>query len=288
MEIYSNPNDVIKYLKRSNLSKNTVKTYSNVLNMFFNYFKNKKRWANIKDITLEEIKSITLDDCDEFINTCNSPSDKNKKIAALRGFFKYIDENSIISKLKMVKIPERLPVYLNERQVDKFLNCSKIGENSERNYCIAIFFINIGLRLSELKDLNLSSIDKNKLFIIGKGNKERMVFLNDASQDALNNWLSIRPRVNSSALFLSKRKQRISTQMIQVLIKNIMKKAGIDIKKYSTHKLRHTNATLLRKAGASLEDIKDQLGHKDIKTTEIYAHVDEEMKEKIANKINFS
>jgi site-specific recombinase XerD len=186
----------------------------------------------------------------------------------------------------MVKIPKRLPVYMNEEQSKKFVSCSKTGRNSTRNYCMAVFFINIGMRLSELRDLNLSSIDKDKIYIIGKGDKERYVHLNDICKNALKDWLAVRPKVNSSALFISEQGNRISTQAIQKIVKETLSKAKINNKKLSTHKLRHTCATLLLEKGADISAIKDQLGHEDIKTTQIYIHVTDKKRRETANLIN--
>jgi integrase/recombinase XerD len=290
MKIYKNPKIVINFLENSGLSENTIKNYSNALSLFFKHISNKKQWGNtIENISLKDIQDIKIEDCYDFLKICKSNTDKNKKIAAIKCLFGYLNEmynySSTISKLKMVKIPERLPIHLSDKQVEKFLVNSKTKNNSERNYCIAVFFVNIGIRLSELKNLNLSNINKDKLFVIGKGNKERMVIFNPSCQSALKNWLAVRPKCNSDALFITKNGTRLSERAIQKIIKLIMKNSNLS-KKYSVHKLRHTCATLLKENGVSLEDIQEQLGHKNLETTQIYAHITEKTKRETANSIN--
>lgn len=158
-------------------------------------------------------------------------------------------------------------------------------ENSkERDYAILTLFLNCGLRLSELANINVDDIKDDKLTVIGKGNKQRTVYLNDACINAINRYLSVRPKENlkdKKALFLSKRLQRISIKTIQYLVKKYLKKANLTGKKYSTHKLRHTAATLMYKYGkVDIRTLQKLLGHSNISTTQIYTHVDDsELKE---------
>lgn len=157
-------------------------------------------------------------------------------------------------------------------------------DNHERNFAIITLFLNCGMRLSELVGINLKDIDYNeyKLNVIGKGNKERTVYLNNACIEAIKNYVAVRPKdgikFNSKdALFLSERKERISNRTVQYIVKQEFKLAGIDPDKYSVHKLRHTAATLMYKYGnVDIRALQELLGHESISTTEIYTHVDNE------------
>ena len=138
------------------------------------------------------------------------------------------------------------------------------------------------MRLSELVNINIKDINfyDNKLNVIGKGNKERTIYLNKACIDAINSYLAVRPHDgvkfdSRDALFLSKRKERISNRMVQEIVKKELIKAGLDISKYSVHKLRHTAATLMYQYGdVDIRALQVLLGHESISTTEIYTHVE--------------
>ena len=140
------------------------------------------------------------------------------------------------------------------------------------------------MRLSELVGINLKDIDfsEYKLNVIGKGNKERTIYLNNACMDAIKSYLSVRPKngikfSSKDALFLSERKERISNRTVQYIVKQEFRLAGIDPDKYSVHKLRHTAATLMYKYGkVDIRALQELLGHESISTTEIYTHVDNE------------
>ena len=157
-------------------------------------------------------------------------------------------------------------------------------DNSSRNFAIITLFLNCGMRLSELVGINIKDIDfsENKLNVIGKGNKERTIYLNKACIDAINNYLIDRPREgvkfdSRDALFLSEQRRRISNRTVQYIVKEELKFAGIDANKYSVHKLRHTAATLMYKYGnVDIRALQELLGHESISTTEIYTHVDNE------------
>lgn len=141
------------------------------------------------------------------------------------------------------------------------------------------------MRLSELVNINISDIDlsESKMTVIGKGNKERTIYLNKACMNSINDYLSIRPHDkvkfdSRDALFLSERKERISNRTVQDIVKKELKKAELDIKKYSVHKLRHTAATLMYQYGnVDIRALQELLGHESISTTEIYTHVNNEI-----------
>ena len=153
------------------------------------------------------------------------------------------------------------------------------GKNQERDYCILTLFLNCGLRISELVGLNLSDIQDDALRVLGKGNKVRIIYLNDACQDALNRWLAVRRPIqgrDQNALFLSSRNERISRSMVHAMVKKRLGEAGIDSTQYSSHKLRHTAATLMLQNGVDVRAVQEVLGHDHLNTTEIYTHIDNE------------
>jgi len=144
-------------------------------------------------------------------------------------------------------------------------------------------FLNCGLRLSELAGINLNSIKDDKLVVIGKGDKERTIYLNKACLDALNSYVeNERPKdgikaLHKNALFISRNKQRISVKTIQHLVKKHLQAAGLDTSKYSVHKLRHTAATLMYRYGnVDVRVLQEILGHTNLSTTQIYTHLDDE------------
>jgi site-specific recombinase XerD len=177
-----------------------------------------------------------------------------------------------------------LPKYLTLDDSKKLLEVAsnEDNRNNERNYAITTLFLNCGMRLSELVGINIADIkfEECQMNVIGKGNKERTIYLNKACMRAIDQYLSVRPKdkfTNSDAekaLFLSERRQRISRRMVQEIIYSELKQAGLDSSKYSVHKLRHTAATLMYQYGqVDIRALQELLGHESISTTEIYTHV---------------
>lgn len=288
-----------------NKSENTVKEYNYDLNHFLKFIMhhfNLSNEENIKDIDIKNmdlntIKKIQLDDIHAFLfyltNTYNSKAaTRARKVACIRVFFKYLaNKERILDKdptigLETPKQEKRLPKYLSLENSQKLLEVTKNedGEFAERDYAIITLFLNCGMRLSELVGINIKAIDfsENKLTVIGKGNKERTIYLNKACVKAINEYLAVRPHDgvkfdSRDALFLSKRKERISNRMVQEIVKRELAKAGLDINKYSVHKLRHTAATLMYQYGnVDIRALQVLLGHQNISTTQIYTHVENE------------
>ena len=149
------------------------------------------------------------------------------------------------------------------------------GKNKERDYCVLCIFLNCGLRISELVGLNLQDDHGDSLRILGKGNKERVVYLNDACREALDRYLAVRSEIappRTTAMFLSNRRTRISCDSVQVMVKKNLTRAGLDASQYSTHKLRHTAATLMLQNGVDVRTLQEVLGHEHLNTTQIYTH----------------
>ncbi len=288
-----------------NKSENTVKEYNYDLNHFLKFImhhfglssEENIKDVNIKNMSIDTIKKIQLDDIHAFLfyltNTYHSKSaTRARKVASIRVFFKYLtNKEKILDKdptigLETPKQEKRLPKYLSLENSQKLLETVKNedGDFKERDFAIITLFLNCGMRLSELVGINIKNIDfsENKMTVIGKGNKERTIFLNKACINAINDYLKVRPNDgvkydDRDALFLSKRKERISNRMVQEIVKRELAKAGLDINKYSTHKLRHTAATLMYQYGnVDIRALQVLLGHQNISTTQIYTHVENE------------
>ncbi|WP_303860574.1 site-specific tyrosine recombinase/integron integrase [Alkalibaculum bacchi] len=289
-------NEFRKYLYHiQGKSNNTVESYSYdlyLLFQFLDYYKNPKKGAALQEdlsyIQDEFIEEITLNDFYAFLNYCKMElSNKNattaRKVSAIRAFFKYLYRKAKVihrdpaEELEIPKIERRLPVHLNQYEAQTFLDSVK-GRNKERNQCIVALFLNCGLRLSELCSLNVNSIKKDSIYVIGKGNKEREVYLNAVAQNYLQEYLEMRKnmKIQSKALFLSERKQRLSPRAIEHMIKRLIDDCGLN-EKISPHKLRHTFATLLYKNGVDIRSIQALLGHERLTTTQIYTHTDNEI-----------
>jgi len=246
--------------------------------------------ANIYDVTLDMIKAITLNDLYQFLVYCKNDRNNNsttraRKTSTLRIFFKYLHTNKNLidsnpaELLETPKLKKSLPKFLSLEEALSFLQAID-GPFKERDYCMMVLFLNCGLRLSELCSLNISSIrPDHTLRVVGKGNKERIVYLNDACLDAIENYMNHRPTEgvppkDKDALFLSKRKTRISNKTVQYIVKTTFDKCGLGGQGYSTHKLRHTAATLMyQQGGVDIRVIQNILGHENLGTTQIYTHV---------------
>ena len=304
-----NPEYVNSFLDYSltilNKSPNSVKEYNYDLTMFLRYIKIQYHLTNetdfksitIKDIPLDMIKQITSQDIMSFLsfmalNLKAKAATRARKISTIRIFFSYLSqkakiiENNPAQNIETPKKEKRMPRYLTLDDSKKLLSVTmdENDENKERDYAIITIFLNCGLRLSELVGINISDInfDDCKLNVIGKGNKERTIYLNKACMNAIKAYLEVRPKVaikvddknSQKALFLSKRHERISNRTVQYIVDKELRKAGLDTSKYSTHKLRHTAATLMYQYGnVDIRALQELLGHESIATTEIYTHV---------------
>ena len=288
-----------------NMSNSTVSEYAFDLRTFIRFVK-----AEREGISLDELESIDMKDCDidffssitltdayAFLSYCkdergNSAKTRARKVASIRAFYKYlhvtkklIRENPM-AELDSPKLSKTLPKYLTLDQSIELLN-SIDGKNKERDFCIITLFLNCGLRLSELVSLNYTDIrSDNTMRVRGKGSKERTVYLNDACIQAINDYMKVRPKdgvIDREALFLSNRLKRISPKTVQYIVKTFIEKSGLGGQGFSTHKLRHTAATLMYQHGnVDILVLKEILGHDNISTTEIYTHViDKHIKEAV-------
>ncbi len=248
--------------------------------------------VSIRGMTVDDLKSISLRDIYDYYNyiamECNNHDKiRSRKASSLRSFFHYLTtqarllEHDPTANLELSSPKRALPKYMNLDESLTLLRTLTSQENQKshiRDYCILTLFLNCGIRLSELVGLNLSSLDfkESKMRVLGKGNKERIVYLNAACLSALREYLFVRQEVETDdpALFLSNQKKRISRRRVQQVVENALKAAGLDGRGLSTHKLRHTAATLMYQHGhVDLLTLKSILGHESISTTEIYTHL---------------
>lgn len=295
------PSFVVDFLNYISVIKNrsdlTVIEYANDLATFFRFLKVVRGLVDaetpfdeieISDLTIDTVASVTLSDAYMFLVYCKDDRNNNertraRKATTLRTFYKYlfvqkklISENPL-QELDSPKIRKTLPKYLTLDESVALLN-SVDGKFKERDYCIITLFLNCGLRLSELVSLNLSDIRSNNTMVVtGKGNKQRTIYLNDACIDSINAYLPYRPVdgvKEKDALFISRQKGRISPKTVQYIVKTTLEKAGLSDRELSTHKLRHTAATLMYQYGdVDVLAIKEILGHESLSTTQIYTHI---------------
>lgn len=306
------PPTVIEFLNYMSVIKNkselTVLEYASDLRLFFRFLLIYRKKVDestdfdsidISSIGLDLIETVTIQDAYAFLSYCrnerkNDAASRARKASALRAYFKYmsintkqIDENPM-QELESPKVKKALPKYLT---LDESINLLKSidGKFKERDYCIIALFLNCGLRLSELVGLNYGDIrSDNSMRVTGKGNKERVIYLNDMCVNAIHDYMKVRPVdgvKDKNALFLSNRLSRISPKTVQHIVKTFLDKAGLGDQGFSTHKLRHTAATLMYQQGnVDVLLIKEILGHENLATTEIYTHiVDSQLKDAVAS-----
>ncbi|MGM9538915.1 MAG: tyrosine recombinase XerC [Candidatus Onthomonas sp.] len=276
----------------------TVDEYCLDLRSFFRYLKRLKRvvpWDTpdaeipIDDVDAAFLGTVTISDIYSYLTYLNREKGLNeasraRKIAAIRSLYKYLTvkthqlSQNPVQDLDSPKLRKSLPRYLSLEESIKLLH-SVQGKNQERDYCILVLFLNCGLRISELVGLNVADIHANTLRVLGKGNKERILYLNDSCIEALDHYLVVRngmTLIEPEALFVSNQRKRISKSAVHLLVKNAIASAGLDPSLYSAHKLRHTAATLMLQSGVDVRTLQEVLGHDHLNTTQIYTHVSSE------------
>lgn len=305
MDRDANPDFLNAFLDYSitilNKSPNSVKEYNYDLNTFLKFIKMHFKMTEekdlkeieIKDFTVDTLKKIKLEDIHAFLSYLaiqfkSKPATRARKVSTIRIFFKYLSQKANLlqenpaQNLETPKLDKRTPKYLTLEESQRLLDVIETEDrNKERDYAIITLFLNCGMRLSELVGIDITDInfDEESLSIIGKGNKERTIYLNKACIKAINEYLAVRPKAvkkqeAKNALFLSERLERISKRTVQYIVEKELRKSGLDTNKYSVHKLRHTAATLMYQYGnVDIRALQEVLGHESISTTEIYTHV---------------
>ena len=314
-EIVTLPNLVKSYLNYlsgvKSKSRLTVLEYASDLRLFLRFIARTRNLCdssvafdeiNISLMDDETICSVTLDEAYLFLAYCrnernNDNNSRARKVISIKRFYHYLEVNGkiTVNRIAFLESPQKkksLPKYLTLEQSINILN-NVDGKNKERDYCILTLFLNCGLRLSELVSINISHIkDNNTLVVLGKGSKERTVYLNNACIHAIDSYLAVRPKdglIDRDALFVSNQKKRISKQSVQKMVESNLDKNGLGGMGLSTHKLRHTAATLMyQHGGVDPLQLKEILGHENLSTTEIYTHIhDDQLKEAVdSNPLN--
>lgn len=286
-------------------SEKTVAEYLTDLRTFCRFLVAKKQGIdmsgedflkiNISGLDLDFFKKVTSEDIYSFImyassSRGNGSAAKARKLSAVKSFFKYmcvkrsyIEENPAIN-IESPKKKKQLPKHLSVEECVELLSAVRNDTANDyrvRDFCILTLFLNCGMRLSELCGISLGDIDREmtSLRVLGKGSKERVIYLNSAARAALEEYLPERYAWRNvgekeNALFLSRLGKRISVKTVQWMVKKHLGEAGLEYKHYSTHKLRHTAATLMYQSGdVDIRVLKDILGHEQLNTTQIYTHV---------------
>lgn len=294
--------DYLNYMRAARgRSEGTVKEYFYDIRQFLRYMRVRKEGLAVE--SLDEVDIDTVDgellrkiekaDIYAYISYLdrerkNNSRTKFRKISSVRSFFDYLTykvdvlEKNPAENIDMPKMEKSLPVYLTLEESIRLLRSIQNFKQKNifrlRDYAIAMLFLNCGLRLSELASLNVKDLNKDRtLRIIGKGSKERLVYLNDNVERSIDAYLLARKTeglADEEPLFLSMRKTRMSNRSIQHMLEKHLKNAGFDTRKYTVHKLRHTAATLMYQFGdEDLKSLQEILGHESISTTQIYTHV---------------
>jgi len=278
-------------------SRRTVDEYYLDLRSFFRFLKRDKNLISpatpfdqipIDDIDLAFIRTVTLTDVYAYMSYLSrdrglNAASRARKVASIRSFYKYLTNKAKLlseNPVQDLEPPRRkksLPKYLDLDESLTLLDAVD-GRNASRDYCILTLFLNCGLRISELVSLNKTDVRKDHLRVLGKGNKERILYLNDACQKAIQDWLldrNILAPADELALFITlQNRRRISRAAVHKLVKKHLSAAGLDSAQYSSHKLRHTAATLMLQNGVDVRTLQEVLGHDHLNTTQIYTHVD--------------
>ena len=278
-------------------SRHTVDEYFLDLRNFFRFLKQERNLVPkalpmdtipIDDVDIALAGSVTLTDVYSYMNYLSrdrglNAASRARKVATIRSFYKYLTNKAKllpqnpVQDLDAPRQKKSLPKYLDLEESISLLE-SVDGKNSSRDLCILTLFLNCGLRISELVGLNKTDVRGEQLRVLGKGNKERILYLNPACQKALEDWLTERNAltlVDQNALFVTlQNRRRISKAAVHKLVKKHLLAAGLDATQYSSHKLRHTAATLMLQNGVDVRTLQEVLGHDHLNTTQIYTHVD--------------
>lgn len=294
--------DYLNYMRAARgRSDGTVKEYFYDIRQFLRYMRVRKEGlavesldeVDIDSVDAELLRKIEKSDIYAYISYLdrerkNNSRTKFRKISSVRSFFDYLTykvdilEKNPTENIDMPKMEKSLPVYLTLEESIRLLRSIQNFKQKNifrlRDYAIAMLFLNCGLRLSELASLNVKDLNKDRtLRIIGKGSKERLVYLNDNVERSIDAYLFARKSeglADEEPLFLSMRRTRMSNRSIQHMLEKHLKNAGFDTRKYTVHKLRHTAATLMYQFGdEDLKSLQEILGHESISTTQIYTHV---------------
>ena len=302
-EIYDAPDILMEFLEYHSTirghSDKTVMAYYTDIKILFKYLKQRRHLVDrsvpfneidITDVDIDFIKSIKIEELyryqsfsPESSNTLSAAS-RCRRTSSVKSFFNYLTNkrhlivNNITSELDMPKKKASLPRYLEENECEKLLSVCT-GKDGYRDYAILMMFMSCGLRISELVNLNLTDVYEDHVRVLGKGNKERIVYFAEGCREALDDYLAVRDTGKihddaKNALFISQKNGRFGARGIEQMLERKLLEAGLDANRFSPHKLRHTAATLMLKNGVDTRSLQEVLGHSNLSTTQIYTHID--------------
>lgn len=235
---------------------------------------------DITSLTLPFVEGIKRPDISAYLSWLGLEKNqkditRRRKIATIKSFYSYLLEMehievNVMTKIPTPKIKKSLPKYLEASEVETLLQAVN-GEFWIRDVAIILLMTSSGLRVSEVISLDCNDIYEDSVRVLGKGNKERIVYLSARTKEAMKEYATIRPKSEKTAFFLSKHETRIKVRRIQMMVKDYLTEIGKG--DLSCHKLRHTAATQMLRSGGNLREIQMILGHESISTTEIYTHV---------------
>ena len=288
-------------------SPKTISEYYLDLRMFFRFLKlmrydmpihSRLEDIPIKDIDINFIRDVTTSDIFDFLsylaNDRNpdpdspapdygiSPTSRARKLSAIKSFYKYLTvrtkqlQENPVADFEYPKLRKSLPKYLTMEQSARLLQ-SVDGQNKVRDYAILMLFLNCGIRRSELVGLNISDVYEDRIRVVGKGNKERIVYFSTPCRKAIDAYLELRRKIvltDNRALFGSRNGNRITVTAVHRLVDKALKQAGLDSTQFSAHKLRHTAATMMLSGGVDVKTVQEVLGHENLNTTQIYTHIE--------------
>lgn len=290
-----------------NQSAKTIQEYYLDLRMFLRFMvlvKNEMPYdtpldeISIRQVDVGFLESITSSDVFDFLSYLandrvkfeSTQSEEHgigsaaraRKLSAIKSFYKYLTvrtkliENNPVKDLEFPKIRKSLPKYLTLEESRRLLEAVQ-GPNATRDFAILMIFLNCGIRRSELVGLNLTDVYDDRIRVVGKGDKERIVYMGSACKKAIDNYLIERNKIilsDNRALFGSRDKNRMSVSAVHRLVKKHLLAAGLDATQFSAHKLRHTAATLMLSNGVDVKAVQEVLGHENLNTTQIYTHIE--------------
>ena len=252
----------------------------------------------IKDVDLHFVGSITTSEIFDFLSYLANdrplnpdssftdygiePAARSRKLSAIKSFYKYLTirtkqlQENPVADLEYPKLRKSLPKYLTMLQASALLQAVS-GQNAKRDYAILMLFLNCGIRRSELVGLNISDVYEDRIRVVGKGNKERIVYFGSACHKAIEAYMEERNKLvltDNRALFGSRNGNRISVTAVHRLVEKALLKAGLDATQFSAHKLRHTAATMMLSGGVDVKTVQEVLGHENLNTTQIYTHIE--------------
>ncbi len=280
-------------------SDKTVAGYYLDLKILFRYLKRRRNLVprdtpfqeiDITDVDLDFIKSIRIEELYRYqsfspeLDRALSAASRCRRTSSVKSFFNYLMlkrhllDFNVCQELDMPKRQASLPRYLEESECERLLAACE-GPFAYRDYAILMLFLSCGLRVSELVSLNLTDVYDDHVRVLGKGNKERVVYFAEGCQEAVEDYLTVRndedvKESDKKALFISQKRCRMTTRAVQYMLNNKLLAAGLDASRYSPHKLRHTAATLMLKNGVDTRALQEVLGHSNLNTTQIYTHLD--------------